>query len=330
METTFDITQKTIKNYVGIVQIKIDDKLYHVYTMNGSKVWLACAFAYSSPQGLKDPSLYNLFFIRKDVFANKFSLRKIFSNIKHCYREYENFKDICEKNNVEYMDATSMLSEIAHWHKYLDFYLIKYGNNRYQKILEPEFDEAIRNLHRLQRYNIEVVHITDTEQKIMFAAIDAKIHKSYLLYCVDESVLNMKRYVHVNRVSDNDNHTPKDGYLIFLKQGSVERFMLVYFTVGSLAFSEKTVISINSTYNSFISKIVKKRGLDIIKIVEFTNYKGSIYDIEYQKAVKKKSINASYITDYECTDILTKAEEKNTVQVIDVMNLVMKYQKEHV
>lgn len=36
MKTTFDITQKSIKNYVAIIQIKVDNGIYHVYHMKGT------------------------------------------------------------------------------------------------------------------------------------------------------------------------------------------------------------------------------------------------------------------------------------------------------
>lgn len=127
----------------------------------------------------------------------------------------------------------------------------------------------------------------------------------------------------MNRVTDTENHTPKNGYIVFCKAGAVERFMLVYDTASRSVLNEKQVIQLNQTYNSFVGKVARKRDLSIIKMVEFKNYRGSVNDKEYEKYAKKCTISASFITDYECTDILSKAEFKETTQVIDITHFIL-------
>lgn len=63
MKTTFDITQKSIKNYVAIIQIKVDNGIYHVYPMKGTNAWKGCAYAYASPNGINKLENAKLYFI---------------------------------------------------------------------------------------------------------------------------------------------------------------------------------------------------------------------------------------------------------------------------
>lgn len=258
MKTTFEISQKNIKHYIGIVELKIDDKLYHVRPLKGSKVWSGCAYAYTSPQGLKDASLYKLYFIPESEMYFLPCYRAQTSISKY-YRGYKPIVDVLERNNANYMDATDMVPEIATWHKYLNFYLFKLNNNghkQYAKILDAEFEEAVRHLHRCNIRNFEIAHVTDLATQMAWSSIDAKLNKTYYIYCVDDEALGFKPYVHVNRVTDTDKHSSKDGWIIFMKQGSVERFVLMYHTYTNIN-SETAVIKANGFYNNFIQKVAR-------------------------------------------------------------------------
>lgn len=324
MKTTFDITQKSIKNYVAIIQIKVDNSIYHVYPMKGSNAWKGCAYAYASPNGINKLENAKLYFINPGELKMALPGAKLLPNTNKYYRLYNDMTDNFNKFDVEYMDTSDMISEIATWHKYLDFTLVHInGTNTYAKVLPEEFDELVRNLHRSGRRDFKVAKITDTFQKIQFAHFDASVNKSFSLYGIDENEFGFEQYVHINRVTDTENHTPKNGYIVFCKSGSIERFMLVYDTASRSVLNEKQVIQLNQTYNSFVGKVARKRDLSIIKMVEFKNYRGSVNNKEYEKYAKKCTIYASFITDYECTDILSKAELKETTQVIDITHFIL-------
>ena len=52
-------------------------------------------------------------------------------------------------------------------------------------------------------------------------------------------------------------------------------------------------------------------------MVAFYNYRGIINEDNFKKYLKKGTIGMNHITDYECTDILSKAQKSETVQAID-------------
>lgn len=326
MKTTFDITRKSIKNYIAIVEIKIDEEIYHVYPMKGTYAWKGCAHAYASAFGIKNLEDTKLYFIKQEDFFKAYKmLAKCLTNTKKYYCMHKSAEERFNMSmvNIEYMDATDMLGEIASWHKYLDFYLINIVDTRtYCKVLPEEFDECIRNLHRNGKRNLRVAKITDTLQKIMLAGYDASVNKYYTIYEFNESLFNLVKYVHINRVTDTEKHEPKNGYIIFVKQNASERFMLVYDTTSKFITNETGVIKMNQDYNSFITKICKKRELRIIKMVEFKNYCGLVNDKEFRKCQKQYTFSVTFITDYECTDILSKAEFKETTQVIDLTHFL--------
>lgn len=310
-----EINEKNIKNFVVVLITKVNNsEIYKVYPVLGQNVWRLGVHECMNPNGdiVRNTDSTVIAIPKENYTINM----KCLPNTKKYYKQYSNpyNKFITQKGAF---DVTDKLREMASYHKYMNFYLLRYKENVFMKVPEKELHEAIRALHRSNFYNIDILHITDDKRKVLWGGYDTSINYSYTVYNIDETLYPFEKYVHHDEVSDNNEYTHKNGHLIFVKCGSVERFMLMYHTTGKVENNEQSVIKNNQIYNSFLHKVLKKRNLEIVKMVAFNDYRGIINDENFVKCFKKGSIQTSFITDYECTDILSKAAKSETVQVID-------------
>lgn len=283
--------------------------------MKSNKAYLLGAYYFGSCGGKHTDEVKKLIHIYAVPNHRTFNGKFLTSTNKYYHHSYL-FDDII--NYPDVIEVTDLAQQLADTHKFLDFRIVHY-QKRYIKCSFDEFTECIRNLHRRGiRNGISYLDVTgDSEMKLWMANIPTTISKNFLMFISDTS--EFTEYVHQDSILSNEEFSHKDGFLVFVKDGGVDRFLLMYHTTKKLELDETQVIDMNRTYNNFLSKIIRKSGIKVIKIVAFKDYRGIINEKEYLKYTgKRPKIGCSYITDYECTDILSKAKSSETCQVLDI------------
>lgn len=283
--------------------------------MKSSKVYLLGAYYFGSFGGKHTDAVKKTIHIYAVPNNITFNAKFVTTTNKYYHHSYL-FEDIIDCPDV--IEVTDFALELADTHKFLDFRIVHY-EKRYIKCSFDEFTECIRNLHRRGiRNGISYLDVTgNSEMKLWMANMPTTISKNFLTCISDDS--EFTEYIHQDSILSNEEFSHKDGFLIFVKDCGVDRFLLIYHTTKKLEFDEAQVIDMNRTYNNFLSKIIRKSGIKVIKMVAFKDYCGIINEKEYLKYTgKRPKIGCSYITDYECTDILSKAKSSETCQVLDI------------
>ena len=261
--------------------------------MKSSKAYLLGAYYFGSFGEKHTDEVKKLIHIYAVPNHKTFNGHFLTSTNKYYHHSYL-FEDIIDCPDV--IEVTDLALELADTHKFLE--------KRYIKCSFDEFTECIRNLHRCGiRNGISYLDVTgNSEMKLWMANMPTTISKNFLASISNNS--EFTEYVHQDSILSNEEFSHKDGFLVFVKDCGVDRFLLMYHTTKKLEIDETQVIDMNRTYNNFLSKIIRKSGLKIIKMVAFKDYRGIINEKEYLKYTgKRPKLGCSYITDYECTRV---------------------------
>lgn len=298
------------KNYWFILDEGTESTAYHRLTpMKYSNAWKIAARYIGDPKGERVHDSMKLYAIPNSRVS-------VYKPLSTCTRYYRGYVPVPE-NLKEAIDISENAWELAETHKYLDFILITAEHNIYIKAPVNEFDEAIRILHRRGLRNIRICKVEGNDKRKVFWANHQTTSSKQHWVALNPEDYQFEEYHHVTRVSPDNNFSSKNGFILFVKQNNVDRFIVINHTTGQFETSESEIIRINGIINSFVAKIQKKLKFTIVKMVAFYNYRGIINEDNFKKYLKKGTIGMNHITDYECTDILSKAQKSETVQAID-------------
>ena len=187
-----EINEKNIKNFVVVLITKVNNsEIYKVYPVLGQNAWRLGVHEYMNPNGdIVRNSDYTVIAIPKENYTINM---KCLPNTKKYYKQYSNpyNKFITQKDAF---DVTDKLHEMTSYHKYMNFYLLRYKENVFMKVPEKELHEAIRALHRSNFYNIDILHITDDKRKVLWVVMIllSTIHTQYTIL--------MKHYIHLRNM----------------------------------------------------------------------------------------------------------------------------------